>query len=349
MPGHDIIVIGASIGGLDALRALLPGLPRDLPAALFLVWHLAPDSHGVLPDLLQAVSPLPIANAQDGEAIRPGRIYVAPPDRHLVLEPGRVRLSRGPKENRFRPAVDPLFRSAAAAYGPRVVGVVLSGALDDGTAGLWAIKDRGGVALVQDPLDAVEPSMPHSAHQHVVVDQVASAQALGLMLDDLARTPVAHAGGTPMSDQLHIETRIALEDTALQPGVLSLGSLTPFTCPACHGTLVEVAASGVLRFRCHTGHAYTVNTLLAEIAQSIEESLWGSVRAIEERVLLLHRVADHLRSAQDAVGADTLLGHAREAEQQAQLVRLVLLRRSQAPSDARQPITRASEHGPHHP
>lgn len=226
MPGHDIIVIGASIGGLEALRALLPSLPQDLPAALFVVWHLAPTSLGVLPAVLQAVSPLPIANAQDGEAIRPGRIYVAPPDQHLVLEPGRVRLTRGPKENRFRPAVDPLFRSAAAAYGPRVVGVVLSGALDDGTAGLWAVKDRGGVALVQDPLDALEPSMPHNARQHVSIDQVASAQTLGRMLNDLARMPVAHADAPPVSDQLHIETRIALEDTALHAGVLGLGRLS---------------------------------------------------------------------------------------------------------------------------
>lgn len=345
MPGHDIIVIGASIGGLEALRALLPSLPQDLPAALFVVWHLAPTSLGVLPAVLQAVSPLPIANAQDGEAIRPGRIYVAPPDQHLVLEPGRVRLTRGPKENRFRPAVDPLFRSAAAAYGPRVVGVVLSGALDDGTAGLWAVKDRGGVALVQDPLDALEPSMPHNARQHVSIDQVASAQTLGRMLNDLARMPVAHADAPPVSDQLHIETRIALEDTALHAGVLGLGRLSPFTCPECHGTLVEVADGGVQRFRCHTGHAYSVNTLLAEVGQSIEESLWRSIRAIEERELLLRHVAAHLRAADDAVRADALLAHARETEQQAQLVRLVLLRRSQAPPGGPPP----SDHDPHRP
>lgn len=327
MPGQDIIVIGASMGGLEALQALLPGLAEDTPAALFVVWHMAAESLGLLPDLLSRRSPLPIANAQDGESIQPGRIYVSPPDHHLLLEPGRVRLTRGPKENRFRPAVDPLFRSAAAAYGPRVVGVVLSGALDDGTAGLWAIKDRGGVALVQDPLDALQPSMPRSAIQHVAVDHIAPAHALGPLLRDLARTPIAHEGAPPMSEQLHIETRIALEDNALDQGVMQLGPLSPFTCPACHGTLLQITDGTVLRFRCHTGHAYSVQTLFAEVAESIEASLWSAIRAIEERVLLLQQVATHVHETGDADGAEQLRASAREAEQQAQLVRLAVMRR----------------------
>lgn len=328
MPGHDILVIGASMGGLDALRELLPGLQRDTPAALFIVWHIAAESLGLLPDLLRPVSPLPVDNARDGDPIQPGRILVAPPDHHLLIERGHVRLARGPKENRFRPAIDPLFRSAAAAYGPRVVGVVLSGALDDGTAGLWAIKDCGGVAVAQDPLDAIQPSMPRSATQHVAVDHVLPARALGPLLDELARSPVEHDGAAPVADQLKIETRIALEQNALESGVMQLGTLSPFTCPECHGTLLQITDGGPLRFRCHTGHAYTAASLLAEVGGAIEESLWSAIRVIEERIMLLHHLAAHMQQSDDPASAEQFLAQAREAEQQVQLVRLALLRHS---------------------
>src|ERR671933_2234360 len=198
MPGHDIIVSGASAGGMEALQILVRGLPADLPAALFVVWHLPPHSFGVLPDVLDRSGPLPAAHARDGEPIVPGRIYVAPPDRHLLLEPGQVRLTRGPKENHFRPAIDPLFRSAAAAYGPRVIGVVLTGLLDDGTAGLWTIKDRGRLAVVQDPDDALFPAMPLSALEYGAVDARRPAAELGPTLADLARRPVTLGGATPV-------------------------------------------------------------------------------------------------------------------------------------------------------
>lgn len=328
MPAHDIIVVGASMGGLEALRVLLPGLPRDIPAALFVVWHISAESLGLLPDLLREASLLPIANAQDGEPIQHGHLYVAPPDQHLLLERGHVRLTRGPKENRFRPAADPLFRSAAAAYGPRVVGVVLSGGLDDGTAGLWTVKDRGGVTVVQDPLDAIEPSMPRSALRQVGVDHVLPAPAIGPLLGALAQRDVRHEGGAPVSDQLHIETQIALADNALHAGVMQLGALSPFTCPECHGTLVQITAGGPLRFRCHTGHAYSASSLLADVSESIEDTLWSAIRVIEERVLLLRDMATHMHEAGDTAGAEHCLAQVREAEQQAQLVRLAVLRRS---------------------
>ncbi len=160
MNTRNIIVIGASAGGFEALKKLVAGLPTDFSASIFVVWHMSPDVRGVLPQVLNRSKTVFAANAADGEAIEPNRIYVAPPDRHLLVERGIVRVKRGPKENRFRPAVDPLFRSAAYAYGTRVIGVVLSGALDDGTAGLWTIKQRGGLAVVQDPFDAEVPSMP---------------------------------------------------------------------------------------------------------------------------------------------------------------------------------------------
>src|SRR4051812_28114126 len=264
MPGHDIIVVGASAGGMEALAEVARGLPADLPAAVFVVWHLAPGSLGVLPRVLGEAGPLPAANAADGEEVRPGRVYVAPPDRHLVLEPGRVRVTRGPRENRFRPAVDPLFRSAALASGPRVVGVVLTGALDDGTAGLWAVKARGGVAVVQDPAEATFPWMPRSALAHVRVDHVLPLAHIPPLLARLARGGPAPAEGSPVPEQMGVEARIALGDNALQAGVMGLGPPSPYTCPECHGTLLQMKTGGLLRFRCHTGHAYTLSSLLAE-------------------------------------------------------------------------------------
>jgi len=329
VPGHDIIVVGASIGGLNALRSVVAGLPPDLPAAVCVVWHVAPDSPALLPDLLQHAGPLPALHPHDGEAIQPGRIYVAPPDQHLLLDGGRLRLSRGPKENRFRPAIDPLFRSAARAYGPRVIGVILSGALDDGTAGMAAVKACGGLTVIQDPQEAIDPAMPQSVRAHVAVDHCVPAAAIGPLLADLARRGAADGGTAPIPEHIEIEARIALEDTALAAGVMQLGQLSPYTCPECHGTLLEITRDGILRFRCHTGHAYSVQSLLAEVSGSIEEALWSAVRAIEEQMLLLRHVATHARDAGERAEADLLLAQAREAEQQVQLVRLAVLRHAQ--------------------
>src|SRR5215212_968855 len=185
MSARDIIVVGASAGGVEALTRLVKALPADLPASLFVVLHLPPDAHSALPTILNRRGQLWAVHPRDGETIEPGRIYVAPPDRHLVLHQGVARVVRGPRENGHRPAVDPLFRSAAAAYGPRVIGIVLSGTLDDGTAGLLAIKARGGVAVVQDPADALSPGMPENALENVPVDYQLAVDKMGLLLDRL--------------------------------------------------------------------------------------------------------------------------------------------------------------------
>lgn len=198
MPGKEIVVVGASAGGLEAMKELVGKLPRNFPASVFIVWHTAPDAPGVLPKILAAAGgELPVANARNCEQIQPGRIYVAPPDHHLLIERGFVLLSRGPKENRFRPAVDPLFRSAAQAYGPRVAGVILSGGLDDGTAGLLAVKQQGGTAIVQDPAEALYPSMPQSAMKHVAVDYCLPAAAIASLLVRLTSTPEEAEGAYP--------------------------------------------------------------------------------------------------------------------------------------------------------
>ncbi|MEW5929532.1 MAG: chemotaxis protein CheB [Gemmatimonadota bacterium] len=327
MANRDIIVIGASAGGIDALKELLGGLPGDLPAAVFVVMHVAADSPGVLPRMLQDTSPLPVAHARDGEPIERGRVYVAPPDCHLLLERDRVRLSRGPKENLSRPSIDPLFRSAAYVFGARVVGVVLTGRLDDGTAGLWAVKRRGGAALVQDPEDATYPSMPRSAIRYVEVDTVAPAAALGPVLARLAGEPPPPERGGEASRELEVETRIARDDNALGAGVLDLGPFTPFTCPECHGVLVSLGEGGVPRFRCHTGHAYSLDSLLAAVSVSMEDTLWTALRAIEEGILLLEHVAGHVRdTARDDTAADAFEQRAREAERSAAAIRKAVMR-----------------------
>ena len=322
---RDRIVIGASAGGVPALETLVGSLPADLGAAVFIVMHLQPDALSRLPQILQRRCRLQVTHAKEGERIERGRVYVASPDQHLLLEGDHLRLTRGPRENRSRPAVDTLFRSAAYSHGDRVIGVILSGALDDGTAGLWSVKERGGTTVVQDPDEAEYDSMPRSAIQHVQVDHVVALKEMGPLLVKLTTTPVEKHEAA-MSKELEIETKIALEGRALELGVLGLGPVTPYTCPECHGVLVALKEGGVPRFRCHTGHAYSINTLLAEVTGYVEEALWGGIRAIEESMLLLRALARHIRDdkAKDPGLADLLDEKAKDAQRRADLVRQAL-------------------------
>lgn len=300
MPGRDIVVVGASAGALEPLKQIVASLLADFPASMLIARHLPASAPGILAEILGRAGPLPAVQAVDGDALRPGWIYVAPPDHHLLAEPERVRVTRGPKENGFRPAVDALFRSAAYAFGPRVIGVVLSGYLDDGSAGLWAVKDRGGVAIVQDPAEAAFPAMPNHALQSVDVDHVLGMQAIAELLVGLTQRPLIAEGMQPMTKSLAIETRIAMEDNALEAGVMSLGTLSPYTCPECHGALVQLRDGKMARFRCHTGHGFTINGLLAAIGESIDKTLWSAVRVLEERLLLLEQMEQYARDMQDA-------------------------------------------------
>ncbi|HEX8285232.1 MAG TPA: chemotaxis protein CheB [Pyrinomonadaceae bacterium] len=320
MPGRDIVVVGTSAGGVEALRALVGGLPADFPGSVFVVMHTAPDSPGVLAHILDRSGPLPAANATNRERIRPGRVYVAPPDTHLLLEPGVVRLTRGPKENRFRPAVDPLFRSAAAVYGPRVVGVILTGGLDDGTSGLWAVKRLGGAAVVQDPDEAFMPSMPLSALGQVEVDHTLRVAEIAPLLVQLARTTVAEQGDYEVPEKLNIEVKIAMEDHARESGVARLGTPSIFTCPECHGTLLQLKENGRTRFRCHTGHAYSADSLLSEMTESVEETLWSAIRNIDESAMLMRHMAEHIQEA-DGGAASRFMEKARDAERRSEIVR----------------------------
>ena len=325
MSKHDIVVIGASAGGMEALKQLVTRLPSNFPCAIFIVWHVAPQYPSMLPQILEQVCPLPIAHAIDKEAIQPGRIYIAPPDHHLLVEPGHVRVTHGPKENRFRPSIDVLFRSAALAYGPQAIGVVLTGFLDDGASGLYAIKERGGLAVVQDPLDALYSSMPIEAMKVVAVDHCVPIAKLGALLVDLANKVIKHKEENSVSEQMKLEVKVALQDNAFESGIMKLGQLSPYTCPECHGVLLLLKEGNIIRFRCHTGHAYSLNSLLAELTESIESALWTTLRGIEESQLLMNHMADHLHVANNGEMAELFLQKSKEAKKRAELVKQAVM------------------------
>ncbi len=325
MPKPDIIVIGASAGGIAAFKTLLSHLPPGFPAAVFIVLHMSPDYPSRLPQVLARVTPLPVAHAVDKEQIKAGHVYVAPPDHHLLVEPGVVRLSRGPKENRFRPAVDVLFRSASWSYGTRVIGVVLSGCLDDGAAVLYAIQERGGITVVQDPSDARHSSMPKAAMKAVAVDHCVPIIAMGALLAHLVIQESPEQEENPVSEKLDIEVGVARQDNALALGIMKLGDLSPFTCPECHGVLLQLKEGNLIRFRCYTGHAYSLDVLLAEVTQSVEASLWDSIRTIEESEILMTHTAKHLCDMNEHEAAHLLLQKAEDAKRQSNLVRQAVM------------------------
>jgi two-component system, chemotaxis family, protein-glutamate methylesterase/glutaminase len=272
-PKTDIIVIGASAGGVEALAQVVSELKPDFPAALFVTIHLTPKSISHLPEILNRSGPLPASHPMDGSPIENGQIYVAPPDQHLLVYQDRIQLSSGPKENRQRPAVDVLFRSAALAYGPRVIGVVLTGALDDGSTGLWEIKQHGGKTIVQDPRDALFPDMPRNALKQVPIDYVMPLRGLASLLTDLVGQPVVlqdHRKEEPVKD---------IRRTAL-------------TCPACRGPISE-SRGAITEFACRVGHRYSPLTFLAAHAETRERALWASVVALEEGAEVASELAAH--------------------------------------------------------
>lgn len=313
-----VVVIGTSSGGLEALTTLVRSMPADFPAPIAVVMHLAADSPGILPDLLTREGRLVARHPSNGERLQPGHIYVAPPDHHLLIEPGRACLSKGPRENRFRPAIDPLFRSAAQVYGPGAIGVVLTGSLGDGTAGLSAIKKLGGVAIVQDPAEALYPSMPQSALRYVSIDYTARLAEIPSLLLALASRTVHDVQRIAAPSSVDVEIRIAREENPMHAGIEQLGRPSPIACPECHGVLREWEEDGHVRFRCHTGHAYSPESLRAEIDEAIEIALWNAIRSLQEGVIFLQQFAAKGHAREDA---EKLVSRARELERQADQMR----------------------------
>ncbi|HEX8561763.1 MAG TPA: chemotaxis protein CheB [Flavobacterium sp.] len=318
---HRIIVIGASAGGFEAIKNIISDLPSDFTSPIFIVWHMSPDIHGIMPTVLNKLNRMYAAHAYDNEPITSNRIYVAPPDHHLLIESGHVRLTRGPKENHFRPAVDPLFRSAAYTYRNRVIGVVLTGGLDDGTSGLWRIKYNGGIAVVQDPDDAEVPSMPENALREVDVDHCVPLAEIGALLNTLTKQDLP-GNHKPMNDeQTKVEIGIAAGDSKYDRGSLKIGELSPFTCPECQGVLSKITEGELTRFRCHTGHAFSVDTLLSIITEKIESNLYTALSGIEESMLLLNHIGDHLAEINHPKLAALYFKKAKDAEGRANMMR----------------------------
>jgi two-component system chemotaxis response regulator CheB len=320
---RDLVLIGASAGGVDALRELVQGLPAEFPAAILVVLHVASTGTSVLPQILTREGSLPAAFARDRDELRRGQIFVAPSDHHMVVHDGQVRLTQGPRENGHRPAIDPLFRSAARAAGERAIGVVLSGLLDDGASGLRFIKASGGAAVVQDPDDAHFPSMPKAAMALAHVDHVVPASRMAGLLCALIEEPIERAEqraaleqsvGAAAADDPGDLDRVEIDDPAATRALLS-GPPTALSCPECGGALWEQADGPNVRFACHVGHAYSIASLVEEQGRSLETTLWSAVRALEERADMHRRLARRSAGSRRELYATRALdaeAHARE-------------------------------------
>jgi two-component system chemotaxis response regulator CheB len=325
MATRDLVVIGASAGGVEALRELARGLPADFPAAVFVVVHIPTDSPSMLPHILARSGPLPAEHAKDGQPIQPGRIYVAPPNHHLLVKPGAAWVMYGPKENGHRPAVDPLFRTAARAYRNRVVGVVLSGNLNDGSHGLRTVKALGGVAVVQDPDDALYPGMPAAAIDHAEVDHVFPLSAIADLLTRLTRETIAEEDYVPRPDEVESERpgKRAEEGEIVNARLGGLPSV--YTCPECHGNLWEIREEKLSRYRCRVGHSYTEDALIFEKGESLEAALWMALDALEEQASLTQRMAERARDLGNRRRQSMLDQRVLDLEDRARVVREVLL------------------------
>jgi two-component system chemotaxis response regulator CheB len=330
MARRDLVVVGASAGGVEALRELVHDLPADLPAAVLVVLHLPTSAFSALPSILSRAGTLTVRTAVDGLPIEPGIVYVAPPDEHLLVRGNVIGLGRGPKENGHRPAVDPLFRSAARWRGARVVGVVLSGTLDDGAAGLWTIANRGGAAVVQTPDAASYDGMPRAALRAVPDAHQAAGVELAKLIVELCNEDV-DLPEMPPSRELDLEADIPGMDEGAMAEPARPGRPAAMTCPDCNGAMFELVEGGFVRFRCRVGHAWSAESLLIQQVESTETAMWAAIRALEEKGALHRRVARESR-ARGSIASGYHTDRAAEAETAAAVLRNML--RTPLTSDA---------------
>ena len=317
----NVIVIGASAGGVASLTQLVRELPTNLEAAVAVALHVPAESPSVLPAILTREHTLKATHPKDGEPLQHGRIYVAPPGRHLLVKRRLVRVVNGPNENGHRPAVDPLFRTAARAHGRRTIGVVLSGSLDDGTAGLSVIKAHGGAALVQDPADALFQGMPQSAIDNVDVDFTGSPAALANELVRRVMVLDSEQDRSEPEDDCPEELDVVEMDSGTPDPEHWAADPSPFTCPECHGTLFERKDGTIMRYRCRTGHAYSPDALAAAQTQGVETAMWIALRALEENAALLHRLAKRASDRHQTRAAQRFLSQAHGVEVRARVIR----------------------------
>jgi len=320
---RDLVVIGASAGGVEALKTAIASLPAELPAAVLVVLHVPPYGESVLPRILSRFGTVPARHAEDRDALSRGEVLIAPPDRHLVVEDDHLETTHGPRENGHRPSIDVLFRSAARWRGARVISVVLSGVLDDGTAGSLAVRQRGGVSVVQDPADAMFPGMPESAIAHGAADHLVTADGLGSLLLRLTSEEVDDSP-RPVTDQMRIETEIArLQERAMnQPD--RPGSPSGFGCPDCSGALFTVEHEEIIRFRCRVGHAWSSESLLAQHSEQLESALWMALRSLEEKAALAGELRLRAQERNSRVVADRYREKSEDATRAANVIRQLL-------------------------
>jgi two-component system chemotaxis response regulator CheB len=324
MPDDKIIVVGASAGGVEALQELVGALPADLVAPVLIVLHIGPDSPSILPTILGRRTRLEVKPAEDGERLRPGVVYVAVPDRHLLVEKDRtLRTPRGPRENRHRPAVDPLFRSAALAYGPNTIAVVLTGTRDDGTAGAISVNRCGGVVVAQDPEEAMHRSMPQSAIEHARVDHVVGLAEMPELLARLVAAPRPSARTTD-TEQIEMEKEIAAMAPEAMDGDDRPGRPSPFSCPDCGGVLWEIDENDMTRYRCRVGHAYSPESMVGAVDDALEEALWTALKTLEESARLSHRLAENERKLGHRWLVERFDEREAEARQRAEVIRRFL-------------------------
>lgn len=326
---RDVIVVGASAGGVQALQGLVAQLPPELPASVLVVLHMMSSGTSVLDSILDRAGPLPASAARDGERLERGHIYVAPPDFHLLLRGPGIHLSAGPRENGHRPAIDPLFRSAARAYGPRVIGVILTGTLDDGTDGLRLIKESGGATVVQDPDDALYGDMPRSAIDYVGPDRIVRLAEIGATLFELVDAPLATAEAT-VEDPGAQQIDLVEVEFGREPPV---GDATALTCPACGGVMLERHEGGLVRFACQVGHAYSPESFVEQQAEALEHALWSAIRTLEERSDMLRRMGRRAERRGSERTATQLHEKADVAAVNADEIRNTLLRLRTAEAD----------------
>jgi len=318
-PNDYIIVIGASAGGFQAIKKIIKELPKDFRPPVFIVWHTGAETTGVMPGVLNKLNSIFASYALDDEEIKPNRIYIAPPDNHMLLIENTIKLSKGPKENHFRPAIDPLFRSASYYFGSRTIGIILSGALDDGTSGLWKIKIAGGIAVVQDPNDAEVKSMPATALRDVKTDYCAPASEIAKLLTQIIEN-------TPLESvyedkQTALEIQSAAGSFQAERESFNLGQLSPFTCPECHGVLSRITEGNVQRYRCHTGHVFSAAVLLESLQNRIENDLYTAMAGMDECSMLLNHLGDHLAEMNNSSAAAFYFIKAKETEAHAEALR----------------------------
>jgi len=326
-PKPPVVVIGASAGGVEALLKLVGGLSDKLEAAVVVVLHVPATGKSLLPEILSRSGSLPVVAAADDQPLKPNCITVAPPDHHVLVVDGRLVLDHGPRENGCRPAADPLFRSAALARNSGVIGVVLSGALDDGVSGLRSIKEAGGIAVVQDPNDALTPSMPATALAHVPVDHVVPADAIAPLLLRLSRQ--LRGNFAPMAETQHPNPpgeQRKPEDMPRKP--------TPLTCPECGGVIWEEADGELTRFRCHVGHSYSAESMLELQSDSVETALWTALRVLEDRAELLRRLSRRQRQRGNEISARGFEQRAAEVSARAGVLRQAIDRGEAGSEDA---------------